>query len=300
MRWVDEEGLDAYVRERLAQWDELRRRVGFTDLLGRILHWRRLGSLRQRIAAIGPRSRQLPEFGELELTFLLNPDWVEPIDRYLRVLHADLARRRLLPLYSHFEGQLARDAVPRLAELNLYGAVAGVLPVEAFPRIGVGNRRSDMAVQVEGRTVYIEVTVLQASRATMEELAAMRRLGLSYMSGSGRADADVGRLLGKVAHELGQVAPGQANMIVVLQDHPEAPFDEWYVQATNDGLSGDFEAMDPTHRDSLQHLDSIVLCGRRHVRAVCVNATAASTAALTLTQRRALVQAFRLPDVMMR
>jgi hypothetical protein len=295
----DLESAAAYVRARLRDVDELRRRVTATKHLGAALTGDMIARNRQAVASVTPRNPS-PPMDELVLTFLDQPELVAEVDGLLAELRAGFGTR--MNDFRQYVRALQHQPLPHLFELNVHAALRRQFVVVPGPRLThgkVGDFRLDLAT---GQQVFVEATVLRESRQEREFLDRMMREKRKHWTGSKDLHEDVVRLARKLDEKLQQTEAGKPNIILVSIRGCEAPT-SWFVQTTQEFLARDYrEFRDyvPVNGDRSSYLDSVGICGSRGVRAWVLNPHAAKSSQLDDRTRLAIQDALAASEFIRR
>ena len=104
-----------------------------------------------------------------------------------------------------------------LFELNVYDLLdRGFPPAKPQPRLTGSSKRADVRIEIDGKPVFVEATVLDEGEFWRGIDSMMLAHGLSVYNTSGPGpSADARRIVSKIADELRQTAPDAPNIIAI-------------------------------------------------------------------------------------
>lgn len=185
-----------------------------------------------------------------------------------------------------------------LPELAVYECcLRAGLGAEWFPKVNLTGKEADLAVTVLGRRICLEVTVLNQGTFwnNVDESVELSESGVWSGAGPGISE-DANRVSRKIAEELQQTAPGEANVLIVVF---AAVFPTKIARPIgfNDALEGPAFVVLPSGSlldfSPRTHLDSAIEFDATSLRSVYISPECYSLSRPSEDQRMKLVGALR-------
>jgi hypothetical protein len=300
--------IDGYKSDLLAAADNLERLASQTGAFGQLLTGDVIAQGRQVVESIDVRN-QAPLFPPLFLTFLENPEWISRTDAALvRMRRALLSTQPPTPtVYDQFISNAAKSPMGGLFELNVYDVLDRAFPnAIPQPKLTGSKKRGDLRIEIGGRRVYVEATVIDEGQFWRGVERMMHAHGLSvYSTGGPGPDTEAWRVVAKIAEELQQTAPDAANIIAIsfFGTFPSDLARQWafadlFAGGQRYGRSKDGSVV--LDLSNLRRVDSIFEFSRARLLNVHVNAHCDPEFRLTDAERDRLRAAFDGATLMIR
>ena len=290
---LDFDRVDNYRDELFKKLERLRIARAFSRVLGAALTFDLLEQGRVVLGRIDARN-QTPRLPRLFAYLLLRPELFDVVDLVLERATMSMKTTQVHEVFRRLRD--SPDSV--LPELAVYECCRrDGLSVEWFPKVALTGKEADLAVTVFGRRVFLEVTVLNQGTFWdhVDESVELSESGVWSGAGPG-ISKDANRVSRKIAEELRQTAPGEANVLLVVF---AAVFPTKIARPIgfNDALEGPPFVFLPSGSlldfSPRTHLDSAIEFDATMLRAVYISPECYSSSRLSDDERFKLVSALR-------